>query len=143
MLIQIREKKKLISGLNQALAWELRAHAMYAHYAAYVKGLESLALKSHFAEEAAESITHAGKVRELLALLDAEAVTIRDNTPIIHTDDYRVMLEEALKTETAAAKQYQKLLPLAKEHPVFMHTVMHILMAELSAVEEANSLLGR
>jgi bacterioferritin (cytochrome b1) len=143
MLIQIKEKRKLIAGLNQALAWELRAYAMYAHYAAYVKGLESLTLKSHFEEEAAESIGHAGKVRELLALLGAEAVTTRDDSPIIHTDDSRVMLEEALKTETAAAKHYQKILPLAKEHPVFMHTVMHILMAELSAVEEANSLLGR
>ena len=143
MLIQIKEKTKLVAGLNQALAWELRAYAIYAHYAAYVKGLESLTLKSHFAEEAAESIGHAGKVRELLALLEAEAGTTRDDKPIVHTDDYRLMLEEALKTEETAARHYQKLLPLAKDHPVFMHTLMHIFMAELNAVEEAKALLGR
>lgn len=143
MLIPIKEKKRLITGLNQALAWELRAYAMYSHYAAYVKGLESLTLKSHFEEEAAESIGHAGKVRELLALLGAEAITTRDDTPIVHTEDYRVMLEEALKTETGAAKHYQKIAPLGKDHPAFTHTLMHILMSELNAVEEVNALLGR
>jgi bacterioferritin (cytochrome b1) len=143
MMIEFKEKKKLITGLNHALGWELRAYAMYAHYAAYVKGLEGLTLKSHFEEEASESIGHAGKVRELLALLDAEAVTSRDTTPIVHTEDFHVMLDEALKTEEAAARHYQKLLPLAKDHPVFTHTLMHIYMAELNAVEEAKALMNK
>lgn len=143
MMIQIKDKKKLAAGLNKALGWELRAYAMYAHYAAYIKGLESLTLKSHFAAEASESIGHAGKVRELLAFLEVEAVTVRDDAPIVHSEDFHVMLEESLKTEEAAAKHYQKLLPLCKEHPSFTHALMHIYMAELNAVEEAKALLGR
>ena len=31
--------EELISALNKALAWELRAIAMYAHYAAYISGI--------------------------------------------------------------------------------------------------------
>ena len=43
------KNSKLVALLNQALGWELRAQAMYAHYAAYVKGLESLTLAGHSA----------------------------------------------------------------------------------------------
>ena len=40
--------EELISALNKALAWELRAIAMYAHYAAYVSGIHRLHLAAHF-----------------------------------------------------------------------------------------------
>jgi len=143
MLIKIKEKTKLLNGLNKALGWELRAYAMYAHYAAYVKGLEGMQLAGHFNEEAAESIGHAKQVRDMIALLGGKAVTERDKTEIVHTEDWTVMLEEALKTESTAAKSYQGLLPLVKEHPVFMHTLMHIYMDELKAVDEVENLLGR
>src|SRR5262245_38924849 len=49
---------KLIAALNASLGWELRAQAMYAHYAAYVKGLEALTLVEHFEEEVTESTGH-------------------------------------------------------------------------------------
>lgn len=143
MLIKVKEKAKLLTGLNKALGWELRAYAMYAHYAEYIKGLESLQLKGHFEEEATESIGHAKQVREIIALLGGKAVTERDNAAIVHTEDWQVMLEEALKTETTAAKTYQSMLPLVKEHPVFMHTLMHIYMDELKAIDEVENMLGR
>ncbi len=134
---------KLITQLNGALGWELRAQALYAHYAAYVQGLESLTLQSHFEEEAAESVGHAKQVREVLQALGAEAITTRDATPIVHTTDTRVMLEEALKTEQTAAATYKKIVALVKDHPVFYHTLFHILKEELSSVMEMETLLGR
>jgi len=143
MLIKVKEKAKLLTELNKALGWELRAYAMYAHYAEYIKGMESLQLKGHFAGEATESIGHAQQVREIIALLGGKAVTDRDKAAIVHTEDWQVMLEEALKTETTAAKTYQAMLPLVKEHPVFMHTLMHIYMDELKAVDEVENMLGR
>ncbi|MBD3299279.1 MAG: hypothetical protein GF341_11525 [candidate division Zixibacteria bacterium] len=143
MIIEIKEKDKLLDMLNKALGWELRAHAMYAHYAAYVKGLESVPLGEHFEEEATESIGHAKQVRDIIAQLDGTAVTDRDSTAIVHTEDWKVMLEEALKTETTAAKTYKEIMPLVKEHPVFTHTLMHIYMDELKAVDEVNTLLGK
>ena len=45
---------ELISALNKALAWELRAIAMYAHYAAYVSGIHRLHLATHFNTEVTE-----------------------------------------------------------------------------------------
>lgn len=142
-MVEIKQKKKLLAGLNRALAWELRAYAMYAHYAVYVKGLESLSLKPHFEEEAAESIGHAGKVREIIGMLGGQATTERDPAPILHLDDHRAMLEEALKTERAAAETYKKLIPLAREHVSIVHELNHILMSEMNSVVEVQSLLGR
>ena len=134
---------KLIQLLNQSLGWELRAQAMYAHYAAYVKGLESLTLAEHFEGEVTESLGHAKKVRDIIAALGGEAVTARDDAEIVHTEDTRTMLEEALKTESAAADAYRKIIPMVKNHAVFYHAIYHILKDESAAVIEVETLLGR
>ena len=134
---------RLVGLLNQALGWELRAHAMYAHYAAYVKGLESMTLGEHFEEEAMESIGHAKKVRDIIAQVGGVAATDRDPTPIRHTEDWKVMLAEALKTESTAAKTYARLVPMVKDSAVFTHTLLHIMMDEEKAVVEVETLLGR
>jgi len=134
---------KLIAALNASLGWELRAQAMYAHYAAYVKGLESLTLARHFEEEVTESTGHAKKVRDIIAALGGEAITTRDPAPIVHTEDTRLMLEEALVTESKAAAAYRKIVPMVKDHAVFYHTVFHIMKDEMNAVIEVENLLGR
>jgi bacterioferritin len=138
-----KPQKGLVALLNQALGWELRAQALYAHYAAYVKGLESLTLAGHFEAEAAESVVHARQVRDALAMLGAEAVTTRDPAPIVHTENTRAMLLESLKTERAAADLYRRIVPLVKDNPIFFHSLSHIAMAELKAVVEVENLLGR
>lgn len=143
MPVKIESQEKAIAALNQALAWELRASAMYAHYAAYVKGLESLTLEALFKEEAEESFGHAEKVRNIIADLGSEAVTQRDATPIVHTESVKTMLEEALKTEQKAAAQYGEIAPLVKSYYPHFHTVVHIQKDEMDAVIEFERLLGR
>jgi bacterioferritin (cytochrome b1) len=136
-------KGNLVELLNQSLGWELRAQAMYAHYAAYVKGVESLTLAEHFEGEVTESLGHEKKVRDIIAALGGEAVTTRDDTEIVHTEDTQTMLEEALKTESAAAAAYKKIIPQVKDNAVFYHAIYHILKDETAAVIEVETLLGR
>lgn len=143
MPVKKKVNVKLVNMLNKALGWELRAQAMYAHYAAYVKGLESLTLAAHFEGEVTESIGHAKTVRDVIAELGGEAVTVRDMAPIVHTGDVRVMLEEALKTESAAAAAYKKIMPMVRGHEVHTHALLHIMMDEMKAVVEMETLLGR
>ena len=143
MPVDLPKKKELIGLLNTALGWELRAHALYAHYAAYVKGLESLTLADHFKEEAEESTGHAEKVRTMIADLGGEAITTRDGAAIKHTEDTSVMLQEALKTEQKAAEAYEQILPLVKSYDPFYHDIRHILLDELNAVVEFESLMGK
>ena len=106
---------KLIEKLNGGLGWELRAAALYSHYSAYVKGIHRIHLKAFFDEEASESNTHADMVRAAIVKLGGQAVTDRDPTEIVHTTDYKVMLEESLKTEQKAAKGYEAVLALIKD----------------------------
>jgi bacterioferritin (cytochrome b1) len=143
MPVKNPNRAKLITALNRSLGWELRAQALYAHYAAYLRGLESLTLAKHFEDEASESVGHAKSVRDIIATLGSEAVTTRDPAPIVHTQDTRVMLEEALKTEAKAAEAYRKIIPMVKDHPVYYHAIFHILKDEMSAVIEVETLLGR
>ena len=108
-------EKHLLNALNQALAWELRAIALYAHYSAYVSGIHRLHLTAHFNNEVTESVTHAATVRSTIVKLDGTAITERDDTPIVHTSNYKEMLAEAYETEKKAVETYRKILPLVEK----------------------------
>jgi len=108
-------EKHLLNALNQALAWELRAIALYAHYSAYVSGIHRLHLTTHFNNEVTESVTHAATVRSAIVKLDGTAITERDDTPIVHTSNYKEMLAEAYETEKKAVETYRKILPLVEK----------------------------
>ena len=108
-------KQQLVSALNRALAWELRAIALYSHYSAYVSGIHRLQLSAHFNNEVNESLTHAATVRSALVKLDGTAITDRDDTPIVHTSNYKEMLAEAYDTEKKAVETYSQILPLVKK----------------------------
>ncbi len=132
----MKASQELIDRLNDALAREIRAQAMYAHYAAYVKGIHRLHLKPYFESEAAESVIHAQTVRNALVRLGGVAVTERHTQVIEHTTDYHVMLEEALKTEQESKEAYQGILPLLKEDEELYDAVEQILFSEERSVEE-------
>lgn len=132
---------ELIDRLNAALAWELRALTMYAHYAAYVQGIYRLHLKPFFEAEATESLGHADVVRAEIVKLSGHAVTERDSTAIVHTTDYKVMLEEAMKTEKHAAASYQSFLDLPGLDAELYDAVEQVYFQEARSVEELNRLL--
>jgi bacterioferritin len=132
---------KLVEKLNGGLAWELRAMALYSHYSAYVNGINRLHLKPFFDEEAAESATHANMVRVAIVKLGGVAVTDRDQTEIVHTTDYNVMLGEALKTEQKAAAGYEEVLSLIKDDDEMYDSIEQIYFQELRSVEEVTQLL--
>lgn len=133
--------QQLIDQLNRALALEMRAHVLYAHYATYVKGIYRLHLKPYFEGEAAESATHASTVRNAINQLGGEAVTVRDPTPIVHTTDYEVMLREVLRTEETAAATYHAMLDDLAGHQELYDAVEQIYFAELRSMEELNQLI--
>ena len=108
-------KQQLVEALNRALAWELRAIALYAHYSAYVSGIHRLHLIANFNNEVNESVTHAATVRSAIVKLDGTAITERDGTPIVHTSNYKEMLTEAYETEKTAVETYSEILPLVEE----------------------------
>ncbi len=111
----VMSEKELVESLNRALAWELRAIALYSHYSAYVSGIHRLHLADHFNNEVNESVTHAATVRSAIVKLDGTAITERDATPILHTSNYKEMLSEAYETEKKAVETYSEILPLVEK----------------------------
>lgn len=134
-------KQEMVRLLNEALGWELRAQLMYAHYATYVKGIYRLHLKPFFEAESTESVGHATVVRDQIAQLGGVARTDRDATEIVHTTEYRVMLEEAMKTERRAAETYKSFLDLPDVHPELHDAIEQIYFQEERAVEELRQLM--
>ena len=137
----MKGSETLISRLNDALSRELRSHVLYAHYAAYVKGIHRLHLKPYFEEESSESVAHAQTVRNALVRLGGIAVTERHPEPIVDTTQYEVMLSEALRTERQSLEAYQSLLPLLREDEELYDAIEQILFAEERSVEELLQLM--
>jgi len=135
------EGTTLLDRLNRALGLEMRAEVMYAHYSAYVRGIHRLHLKPYFETEASESFAHANTVRNAINQLGGEAVTVRDEVPIRHTTDYRVMLDEALATEQLAASTYQDILELVTDNDELHDLIEQIYFTELRSVEELTQLM--
>ena len=136
-------RTEIVTALNEALAWELRAITMYAHYSAYVTGIHRSHLATHFNNEVTESITHAATVRAAIVKLDGEAITERDPTAIPHTSDYLEMLKEAYKTEKIASGTYQSILPMIEElgDDELYDSLEVIYFDEMRSVEELRMML--
>ena len=88
----------LIQRLNEALGWELRAMNMYAHYAANIQGIHRLQLDPMFTEEATESLAHADVVRRSIVKLGGVPVTERNPHPIVHSTEFKAMLDRSRET---------------------------------------------
>ncbi len=131
----------LIELLNSALAWELRAIALYEHYAAYVRGIHRMHLSPKFASEAAESIGHAQQVRDAIVKLGGVAVRRPADVEIVHTDAMEVMLEEALMTEKQAASLYREILGEIEPEEELFDTIQQIQFAEERSVDELKKLM--
>jgi bacterioferritin (cytochrome b1) len=130
--------EKLIDKMNDALALELRAINMYAHYSATVMGINRMQLAPYFSKEVSESISHADIVRRGIVKLGGIPVTERNNKDIVHTTDYQLMLNEAYDTEKVAAKAYTAVMDLLKDagDRDLFDAVEQVCMMELRALEE-------
>lgn len=131
----------LIELLNNALAWELRAIALYSHYAAYVRGIHRLHLSPKFEGEASESIGHAQQVRDAIVKLGGVAVRRPADVEIVHTEATEKMLEEALLTEQQAARIYREVLDEIDPEEELFDTIQQIQFAEERSVDELKKLI--
>jgi bacterioferritin (cytochrome b1) len=136
--------EKLVTKLNEALGWELRAINMYAHYVANIRGIHRIQLSPLFKSEVDESIVHADTVRNAIVKNDGIAVTERNPEPILHTTDYTVMIEESLKTEMQAAIVYGELMKMLEDDDdkEIYDAVEQIYLSEVRSIEQMRLLMS-
>ena len=134
----------LVERLNEALGWELRAMNMYAHYAANIQGIHRLQLDPMFTEEATESLAHADVVRRSIVKLGGVPVTERNPHPIVHSTDFKDMLQRSLETETKASEVYAGIITLLDEigDQEMYDAIEQIYFAELRSLESLRLILA-
>ncbi len=137
-------EETLIERLNEALGWELRAMNMYAHYAANIQGIHRLQLDPMFNEEATESLAHADVVRRAIVKLGGIPVTERNPHPIVHSTEFKEMLELSLETESKAAEVYGGIIVLLEEFgdQEMYDAIEQIYFAELRSLENLRLILA-
>ena len=99
-------KKQLIDGLNEDLRGEFQAVIMYRLYASMVQGPYRQELRTFFANEIPEELTHAQILADKVAALGGTPAATP--APVTVVSDAKAMLEAALKAELDTIERYVK-----------------------------------
>jgi bacterioferritin len=99
-------KQQLIDGLNEDLKGEFQAIIMYRIYASMVQGPYRQELRTFFANEIPEELTHAQMLADKIAALGGVPAAAPAPVPVVA--EAKGMLEAALKAELAAIERYVK-----------------------------------
>jgi bacterioferritin len=100
------KQNKLLEGLNQDLQAEFQAIIMYRLYASMVQGPYRQELRTFFANEIPEELTHAQILADKIAAMGGTPAAVP--APVTVVADAKAMLEVALKAEIETLARYIK-----------------------------------
>jgi len=99
-------RKQLLEGLNEDLRGEFQAIIMYRLYASMVQGPYRQELRTFFANEIPEELTHAQILADKIAALGGTPAAVP--APVVVVSEAKAMLEAALKAELETIERYVK-----------------------------------
>ena len=125
-------KKALIDGLNEDLKGEFQAVIMYRLYASMVQGPYRQELRTFFANEIPEELTHA----QILA----DKISALGGTPAATAAPVRVVMEPKAMLEAALAAEVETLARYVKRREQAQECGEHGLAAEFDQIiaDESN-----
>jgi bacterioferritin len=97
-------KQQLIDGLNEDLKGEFQAVIMYRIYASMVQGPYRQELRTFFANEIPEELTHAQMLADKIAALGGTPAA--SAAPVLVVAEAKGMLQAALKAELETIDRY-------------------------------------
>lgn len=97
-------QRQLLEGLNEDLRGEFQAIIMYRLYASMVQGPYRQELRTFFAAEIPEELTHAQLLADKIAALGGTPAA--SPAPVTVVSDAKAMLEAALKAEVETIERY-------------------------------------
>ena len=98
--------RELLAGLNEDLRGEFQAVIMYRLYASMVQGPYRQELRTFFANEIPEELTHAQILADKIAALGGTPVA--EPAPVQVVKDAKEMIETALQAEVETIDRYVK-----------------------------------
>ncbi|MHB0948393.1 MAG: ferritin-like domain-containing protein [Gemmatimonadaceae bacterium] len=99
-----KKNQQLIDGLNEDLRGEFQAVIMYRLYASLVQGPYRQELRTFFANEIPEELTHAQILADKIASMGGTPAA--EAAPVKVVFDAKEMLQEALNAEVATLERY-------------------------------------
>lgn len=113
-------KKTVIEAINRILELELAGVVKYTHYALMVFGYNRIPIVSWLKGNADESLAHAHKAGEMVALLGGHP-SLKIG-PLLETERHDIgdILRESLEHEKTALAAYYDLLHIAQGHSVLL-----------------------
>jgi bacterioferritin len=99
-------RKQLLEGLNEDLRGEFQAIIMYRLYASMVQGPYRQELRTFFANEIPEELTHAQILADKISALGGTPAAVP--APVAVVSEAKAMLEAALKAELETIERYVK-----------------------------------
>ena len=99
-------KRQLLEGLNEDLRGEFQAIIMYRLYASMVQGPYRQELRTFFANEIPEELTHAQILADKISALGGTPAATA--APVTVVPEAKAMLEAALKAEVETIDRYVK-----------------------------------
>jgi bacterioferritin len=97
-------RKRLLEGLNEDLRGEFQAIIMYRLYASMVQGPYRQELRTFFANEIPEELTHAQILADKIAALGGTPTASPAPVPVV--EEAKAMLEAALRAEVETIDRY-------------------------------------
>jgi bacterioferritin len=97
-------KRQLLEGLNEDLRGEFQAIIMYRLYASMVQGPYRQELRTFFANEIPEELTHAQVLADKISALGGTPAATA--APVTVVPEAKAMLEAALKAEVETIDRY-------------------------------------
>ncbi len=136
-------KQRLIDGLNEDLSGEFQAVIMYRLFASMVQGPYRQELRTFFANEIPEELTHAQLLADKISALGG--IPAATAAPVTVVSDAKGMLEVSLQAEIETLARYirrRKQAEQAGEHG--LATELDTLIAdETSHRDELRQMLAR
>ena len=135
--------RALIDGLNEDLRGEFQAVIMYRLYASMVQGPYRQELRSFFAAEIPEELTHAQILADNISAMGGTPAA--EAAPVPVTGDAKEMLQNALKAEIETLARYVKRRKQAEEAEAYGLAVQFddIIADETNHRDELKQMLAR
>ena len=114
------EEEVLISALNEILESELSGVVRYTHYSLMISGPHRIPLVEFMKAQAAESLSHAQEVGEILTGFGGHPSTKIATVEETFEHGIEKILQESVDHENNAIELYKNLLDLVEGHSVFL-----------------------
>lgn len=114
------DQKKTIDLLNSIMEFELAGVVRYTHYSLMVIGPNRIPIVEFFKAQAAESLTHAQQVGEILTGLEGHPSLRIAPMEETYKHSVRNILEESLNHEKKALELYKVLLDTVNDASVYL-----------------------